>query len=283
MRGRAKKARRFYWVILIILLLSVSILSFKHLKGQKKIDNTETTVSNELKQDVPTVDTTNNSDTKESAKSIESIPILMYHYVRDYTDSSDPIGVNLSVSPQKFAKQLDLLKADGYTTITFKDLLSNNLPVKPIILSFDDGYKDFYQNAFPLFKERQMKAVSFVIADFVGRDQYMNNSEIKVLDEYGIEIGSHTLSHPDLTKISSDKANEEIVKSKAVLEQIIGKSIVSFCYPSGKFNDATEADVEKAGYSYAVTTQSGLAKLASPFALTRYRMNADTNISNFIK
>ncbi len=210
------------------------------------------------------------------------IPILMYHYIRDYNDPTDKIGVNLSVSPVKFAAQLDYLKSKGYKTITFQDVENNNIPARPVILTFDDGYIDFYQNAYPVLKSRQMVAVSYIITSFNG-GRYMDNNQIKEIASYGIEIGSHTISHPDLTTISPAKAQSEIANSKSILENIIGKPVISFCHPSGKYNDAVIKLVQDAGYKYATTTNPGMANFNVPLTLSRYRINPDTNVASILK
>ncbi|MDO8444339.1 MAG: polysaccharide deacetylase family protein [bacterium] len=210
------------------------------------------------------------------------IPILMYHYIRDYTDQGDPIGVGLSVSPAKFAAQLDYLKSKGYQTITFRDVEKNIVPAKSIILTFDDGYIDFYQNAYPELKKRQMTAVSYIVTGFNG-GRYMNNSQIKEIASYGIEIGSHTISHQNLATISLAKAKNEITDSQPILENITGKPVISFCYPAGKFNDAVVALVKNSGYKYATTTKNGLADFTDPLILSRYRIGPDTNIASLIK
>lgn len=210
------------------------------------------------------------------------IPILMYHHIRDYNDRSDQIGVNLSVPPAKFVSQLDYIKKQGYETITFNDIKNNNIPEKPIILTFDDGYQNFYDNAFPELEKRKMTAVSSIIVNFIGKGDYMTGKEIGEVENNGIEIGSHTLSHPDLSKISVNKAHSEIFDSKKALEDIIGKPVISFCYPSGKYNDSVIENVKSAGYSYAVTTNGGTADFNKPYELSRHRMNRDSNIKSYL-
>lgn len=210
------------------------------------------------------------------------IPILMYHHIRDYSNPTDQIGTNLSVPTEKFAAQLDLIQKDGYTTTTFADLENGIRVAKPIILTFDDGYENFYQNAFPELKKRNMKAVSFVIAHMTGGD-YMTDSQLKEISDYGIEIGDHTFSHPDLTTVSSTEVENEIAESKKELESRLGKDIISFCYPSGKYNDAVIDIVRKSGYKIAVTTKSGIGEFFNLLALHRYRINNDTNIESFLK
>ncbi len=211
------------------------------------------------------------------------IPILMYHHIRDFVDQSDTIGTNLSVAPAKFADQLDSIENMGYTTTTFHEIQQGLIPQKPIILTFDDGYSNFYENAFPELKKRQMKAVSYVITGYDSSD-YLSQERMKELDLYGIEIGSHTISHPDLTKISLEKLKLELTNSKSTLEQILGHDVISFCYPAGKQSSGVVSAVREAGYLYATTTKYGLGDFSSEnLLLSRYRLNADTNIIGFLK
>jgi peptidoglycan/xylan/chitin deacetylase (PgdA/CDA1 family) len=211
------------------------------------------------------------------------IPILMYHHIRDFNNPSDQIGTNLSVTPADFATQLDTIQKQGYKTITFSNIINGDMPDKPIILTFDDGYENFYQNAYPQLKKRDMKAVSFIIVNDIGTIDYMTSDQIVEIENNGIEIGSHTLSHPNLSTASEAKAKKEIFNSKAFLEKLIGKSIISFCYPSGKYSDITEKLVKDVGYDFAVTTKGGVTRFVDPFALNRYRVNNGTSISGWIK
>lgn len=212
-----------------------------------------------------------------------SFPILMYHHIRDFNNPTDQIGTNLSVSPAEFAKQLDLIKEKGYTTITFRDISAGNVPDKAVILTFDDGYANFYQNAYPELLRRGMKAVSYVIVNDIGKGDYLTDSQIVELSNSGVEIGSHTLSHPDLATATEAKSRREVFDSKSSLEKIIGKKIISLCYPSGKFTATTETLTKEAGYEFAVTTNSGITTFKDYFALNRYRVNNGTSIANWIK
>ena len=211
------------------------------------------------------------------------IPIFMYHYIRELNDPNDKIGTNLSISPEKFAGQLDLIKAKGYTTITFKDIADGNIPDKPVILTFDDGYEDFYTNAYPELRKRGMKAVSYIITGNIKKDGYMSAEEINKISNDGVEIGSHTVSHPDMSKVTTARAEMEARESKRILGEITERPIISLCYPSGKYNSETEKIIKDYGYSYAVTTNSGITSFTNPFALNRYRLNHDTNISGYLK
>lgn len=281
MKNKYKKYTKFIAPVLIILcLILVLVWDIKKINAPK--NNNSNTV-----ETTATENQNSNINAPEAKPVILDskfeIPIMMYHYIRNVDDPNDKLGINLSVTPEKFASQLDTIKADGYTTITFEDIKTGNIPEKPIILTFDDGYKDFYTNAFPELKKRNMKAVSYIITADIGKDEYMNEQDIKAISDYGIEIGSHTISHPDLAKSTEAKATKEITESKKTLEDITGKQIISFCYPSGKYNADVENIVKDAGFTHAVTTNGGITSFGDPFALNRYRLNHDTNISTYLK
>lgn len=214
----------------------------------------------------------------ESLRSKLEIPILMYHYVRDYKNLNDALGINLSVSPAKFKEQLKTIKKLGYTTITFKDIIAGHLPPKPIILTFDDGYDDFYTNAMPQLKKRHMKAVSYIIASSINLPHYMTLEQLKDISKNNIEIGDHTWSHPDLRTLNEKKLIWEINTSKKYLENLLKISIISFAYPSGKFNFQDVNEVKQAGYNFAVTTQTGKADLSQSLTLTRLRVLENSNL-----
>lgn len=251
--------------------------------NEKASGNTAQIATNGIDTKIETVTESTNDLPPTAKKEIPDMPILMYHYIRTLDDPNDKIGTNLSISPEVFAKQLDLIAERGYTAITFEDIKAGNIPAKPIVLTFDDGYSDFYTSAYPELKKRNMKAVSYIIVNDIGKSNYMNTDQIKELSQNKIEIGSHTLSHPDLTKISADKVNVELTQSKEGLETMIGTKIISFCYPSGKVNAEVESITKNVGYAYAVTTNSKQTNFSDPLLLNRYRVNHDTNISAYIK
>jgi len=217
----------------------------------------------------------------EKEINIPEMPIFMYHHIRDYDKKDDAIGFNLSVPPSSFSNQLDSMIEKGYTTVNFQDIENGNMPDKPIMLTFDDGYQNFYTNAYPELKKRNMKAVVFVISGFNSGD-YLTREQILDLSQNNIEIGSHTISHPDLSIVSTEKAQNEISESKRMIESIIGKTILSFCYPAGKYNEKTIEAVRNE-YKYAVTTNPGVSTFENHFELNRRRVNNDTNINAYLK
>lgn len=214
------------------------------------------------------------------------IPILMYHYVRTVTDPNDTVGINLSVTPEKFAAQMQYLADNGYTTLTMRDVYAilagaQPLPPKPVALTFDDGYRDFYTTAWPVLKKHNFKATSYIITSVIGWEQYMTWAMLQELDATGqVEIGSHTRTHPDLRGMTKDKRWDEIIGSKAILEEGLGHPVVSFCYPAGYYNADALADVKRAGYQTAVTTAYGIKQnVQGAFEMPRVRVNGPDSLS----
>lgn len=191
--------------------------------------------------------------------------IFMYHNI-DIPPKEAKLK-SLYVKPNKFETQLKVLKKLGYNFVKTEDLENN--PKKSILLTFDDGYKDFYDNAFPIIKKYNANAIVFITAGLVGtfnqwdyeklnvRKKLMNWEEIKRVYKEGIEIGSHTLTHPFLTKIPKEKAKKEIQDSKKMLEDMLSTEITCFCYPYGDYNETIRDLVVEAGYKYAFTTKEG--------------------------
>lgn len=282
--GQMKKIRFRKFKLLATLIVALIILGATFAYGKSKIGAPKDNETASQPSGVIPVATADEPPQEASApQAISDMPILMYHHIRAYNDQSDKIGYNLSVDPAKFASQLDMILSLGYATVSFNDIASSSFPAKPIILTFDDGYDNFYTNAYPALKARNMKAVVYIITNKLNADGYLTESQIADMIQNGIEVGSHTFSHPDLTTVSEEKAATELSESKSRLETLIGQSINSLCYPLGKANDAVESKAKLAGYQYAVTTQSGVATFSNPLALNRYRVNRDTNISSYIK
>ena len=188
---------------------------------------------------------------------IEKLPykIYMFHSIED----SKPIykwWYNLTYPPKKMEKFVRYLKENNYTFLTFKDLddiLKNKklAAKKWVILTFDDGYYTMYQHLLPIFKKYNAKWVFFIIVNKVWKKWYMNWNQIKKLQKYGNEIGSHTLNHPDL-RYTKNLYNE-IVISKKILEKNLNTNVISFCYPAWKYNQKV-VNLVKKYYKFARTT-----------------------------
>lgn len=201
------------------------------------------------------------------------VPILMYHYIR-VADPADTLGVALSVTPQNFDNQMKWLKDNNFESMKLADLTDPDRKVisqiigqnkKPVIVTFDDGYDNAATIATPTLKKYGFIGTFFIIRDFVGRPEYATQAQIDEMVANGMEIGSHTLDHLDLSKISLDRAKKQIVDSKLTAE--------TFCYPSGKYTPEVVNLVKEAGYVAAVTTHPGVANQDSDlFQLPRVRI-----------
>lgn len=207
------------------------------------------------------------------------IPILMYHYIEYNKDKGDTLRTGLSVTPFNFSKQLETLKENGYTVIDFRELKTilkgeEEIPNKPILLTFDDGYRDFYTDAFPVLKKFNMKATNFIITNHIGRSGNLTEEMIKELLKSGlITIGAHTKNHINLTRVSDSEAWSEIKGSKEKLEKTFGIKILDFAYPYGFFNEAAISLVKKSGYDTASSTILGsIQNTDNIFRLNRIRV-----------
>lgn len=209
-----------------------------------------------------------------------SLPILMYHYVEFVRDPKDTIRKSLDVNPFIFEKQLKNIKENGLTTYFVRDIpdiFSGKIKdggSNKIILTFDDGYEDFYTDAFPLLKKYNAKATIYIIYDFIGRRGFLNKAEIKELIASGlIEVGSHTLDHSFLKSASPEVAKKQIVDSKSLLEKTFGITVNTFAYPYGAFNQSDVKLVQDAGYIAAVTVARG-TKQSDNNIFDLYRLRA---------
>ena len=207
------------------------------------------------------------------------VPILLYHYVEINKDLGDTIRHSLTVSPYWFKEQAKYLVENNYTTITIEDLAyalegRKDLPLKPVILTFDDGYRDFYTDVYPILKKYNLKATNFVFPNVLDKKNNMDTWMVKEISNSGlVTIGSHTLSHAYLSKLQQSLAQKEIFESKIVLEQIIEKPVNVFAYPYGAFDKAAVELVQKAGFVAAVSTIKGNNQsLNSLFNLSRIRV-----------
>ncbi len=202
-----------------------------------------------------------------SATSSHSIkvPVLVYHSVRAYIPGESKYQDAYDVTPELLEEQLKYIRDHGYTTITFADVVANfdhgtPLPAKPVILSFDDGWRNEYEHAFPLLKKYNMKGTFFIFTNPINRkEHWVTWDEVKEMDAAGMEIGGHTRTHPILTKIKTDaELDKEIAGSKKIIEEHLGHPIRVFAYPFGLENAQVEAAVKRAGYVLARTTLSGV-------------------------
>jgi peptidoglycan/xylan/chitin deacetylase (PgdA/CDA1 family) len=189
------------------------------------------------------------------------VPILLYHHIG--VSPSDSIYY---VSPEEFDRQMYLLYAWGYRTISIQQLVDAirkgaNLPSRPIILTFDDGSETVIDNAMPVMQKYGFTGTAFIVYNYIGAGLYMNADQIRALHNGGWEIGSHSLSHVNLRQ-RPGKQEDEITSSKVRLESRLGFPIPVFAYPFGA-NDASSLRlVRESGYIAAVGLGEGVRQSA---------------------
>ena len=160
------------------------------------------------------------------------------------------------VAPDAFERQMHLLHQWGYTTISVELMVraikeGAELPPKPIILTFDDGSETIYTNALPIMQKYDFTGTAYIVYNYVGTQNYMNPDQIRGLYASGWEIGSHSLSHADLTE-HSDRQMDEIVESRRKLQSLLGVPILSFSYPFGAYDEDSVYYAHYAGYIAAM-------------------------------
>ncbi len=191
------------------------------------------------------------------------VPIFIYHSVYPDFGGESKSQKNYSVTPEEFDIQLKYLKDNGYTPVSLDDLErfvregTTTVP-KPVVLTFDDGWKNEFANAFPLLKKYGFTATFFIFTNPIGKDsRFMTWEDVKELDAAGMTIGDHTLTHPYLTKLPIEKERAEVFESKKKLEEKLGKRVTHFATPFGQSNEQLIRLLREAGFTTGRTTYWG--------------------------
>ncbi len=185
------------------------------------------------------------------------VPIMMYHHV----SHADPKRQD-TVSPERFDWHMAYLKKHHFNVLPLNTLVQiikqgKPLPRKSVVITFDDGYEDNFQYAFPALKKYDFPATIFVITDVINTEGYLSIAQMKEMLAQGIDIGSHTRRHAYLPGIIGKTLVEEIKESKDKLEQELDVTIVSFAYPNGGFTEEAKRLVQTSSYESACTTNRG--------------------------
>ncbi|MEN8352532.1 polysaccharide deacetylase family protein [Acinetobacter towneri] len=254
------------WIILLILLLIASIVVYKKKWNKSKVE-------------------------------WKTPRILMYHMVREHIDGAK--FNKLRVKPAEFEKQIAWLKAEGFHFVTMQELQDHwgKHPAKTVAITFDDGYLDNLENAFPVLEKYQAKATIYVVVDRhdrdwstykkayhnsgeLAREPKLNDEQVKFLSNSGlIEIGSHTMTHANLAKLDDAECLDELIKSKQSLENLIHQPVNSFAYPFGIYAERDVSLAQQAGYTNAVTTQEGVDEQLPDFMqLKRIKISGKDSI-----
>ena len=235
-------------------------------------------------------------------------PVLYYHSVAENC---------LSVHPLVFRAQLAYLKQHGYRCISLGEWLASRGSAraveKRVVLTFDDGFGSMWENVLPLLREFGFRATFFIVPGYVGKTLWgdpltrrwsleekhgrfpfpmMSWDQIVRMSEAHMEIGSHTLSHPDLTEISEEDARTEMCESKEYLEEKLAARVRGFCFPRGRVNGTLARLVQKSGYDYACTTHPAyvtadsnrflLPRIPGPASVSDLRFRVNRIPSNLV-
>ncbi|GAB4467585.1 MAG: polysaccharide deacetylase family protein [Armatimonadaceae bacterium] len=208
----------------------------------------------------------------------ERVPVIMYH---DITSNAAGKSVYFDCTAAEFEEQINWLEEQGATFISLEQLHAHlvrgeRIPMNSVVLTFDDNYQGFYDNAYPLIRDRRIPVAMFVHTNFVGDKAgrgKMDWDTLRELDQEGlVTIGSHTLSHPeDISKVPFEQQDRELRESKEILERELGHPVPYFAYPNGKWSQEVADAAQAAGYTMAFTIDNGPAQ-ESPgiLAINRY-------------
>lgn len=275
-----KNIKKIFIYILIILLV---IIAIKLIISKFLFLNIQNDLSKSIQFNYSIED--KNQLAYFSNQDIEAnIPIFMYHWIKD--DTGDyPYPENM-VKIDELKKQMEYLKENNYDVIFTSEINKVQHYKKPVVLTFDDGWQDVYNIAFPYAKELNMKINMYVITDFVGTPGYCTLEQLKEMKESGlVEIDSHTLSHPYLAQLSEEQVKKELEESKAYLKENLGIESLVICYPSGSQNTMVQ-NVAKENYKYGLLMDGGVFDYNSDnsnlYAIERIYARRSMSLDTFI-
>ena len=221
---------------------------------------------------------------------IQIVPILCYHRFGKTCKS------NLCISEKTFANQLEYLKNNGYHTIHLSDLMEflnykTAIPSKSVIITLDDGYRSIFKFAYPLLKRYGYTATLFIYTDFVEASRNaLTWNQLRELKAAGFEIGSHSISHADLTKklpyendqTFGSRITQELINSKKIIDRELNQDTQFFAYPYGNYNQQILGLFPKIGYKLGLTIRKGgNSFFANPLTLKRSQI-LEENMAYFV-
>lgn len=217
------------------------------------------------------------------------VPILYYHYIRINPNPRDRVGFGLSTPPAAFRAQMQYLADHGFHVVSLHQAVvaiknHSGLPVRPVVLTFDDGYADFYTAAVPILQSHGFTATSFVVSGRMGWAGFMTPSQVVAADGMGFTIGAHTVDHVALAAQPPARATWEMKQSKLMLEELLGHPVLDFAYPYGSFNAYDVAQARILGFETAASTMySSVHSAGQLYELSRMRIGGGLPLSAFAR
>ncbi len=226
----------------------------------------------------------------------QAVPILMYHSVSNHAQTT---FAPYCVTPDQFRKQIAWLAEQGYQAITVNRLVEavltgSGLANRPILITFDDGFLDFYTDALPVLAEYHFPATLFVATSYVGKTSSWLKNEREEdrpmlhwdqLDEIarsGIECGGHSHSHAALDRLARMQVQSEIRLCKDLLEDHLGRQVTSFAYPFGYYDRSIKTIIREAGYRGACAVRHSVSFIGDDlYALRRLMVSRDMDLDQF--
>lgn len=223
-----------------------------------------------------------------TAASSLRVPVLMYHEIADIAATTS----RLAVAPDVFADQLAYLRDAGFNTLTAGELAAilgdgvGALPERPVVLTFDDGYADFYSHGLPLLKQNGFTGTIFMTTGWIDQEgeakRMLNWRELTEVEQSGIEIGAHTIRHPQLDQLPEKLVRDELYVSKSALEDHLGRAVPGLAYPFGYSNPMVRQVAGELGYDYAYAVGNAITtKGKDKFTFPRLTVRRSTTMDEF--
>lgn len=265
-RRKLRLEINYFALFLLGVVFTAGIFLLRSWQEQKKIKEQQDRESKIIAPyyDIKSFELPSGLKKSSMAQAHLKIPIIMYHYVEYVQDINDFIRKRLDISPAVFEKELEALKEARFETYFVRDIPDILRGKKyyarnhSIVLTFDDGYEDFYEVVFPLLKKYNVRGTVYVINDFVGRKGFLTREQIVEMSHSGlVEIGAHTMDHAYLKNMARQNAKLQIMESKKELEEWTGMKVDTFAYPYGAFGEESVELVKEASFSAAVSVVFG--------------------------
>ena len=263
--------------VAIILICIICIILFNGREISKEQKNTPYIEDN--KKEVA-----NEKNEKEVPPSsyIASVPIFMYHFILD--DYGNYPDVENFLKPETLEEQIKYIVDNGYQTIFVNEIDKVYKYDKPVALTFDDCFVYFYNNAFPIIKKYNVKVTCNLIYNYMNGENYLTDQQVKEMVDSGlVSIESHTLSHQQLTTLSSEQEKKELIESKECFEKDFNIKLSTICYPIGDYDQNT-INVAKEHYKFGLAMTGGVYHSnihKNMYAIPRIYANRSMPLSTF--